>query len=80
MGFEGVVERQYQWPSNTWLRGKKNKTLGLWTLTNWLGGLSAASVAMMTGFLSMSPEVVVLALVDVRRDMKDKSIHSYYPM
>jgi len=79
-GFEGVVERQYQWPSNTWPRGKKNKTLGLWMLANALDGLNAVSMAIMTRVLGMSPEAVELALVDVRRDVKDKSIHAYYPM
>ena len=79
-GFEDVVERRYQWPSNTWPKGKKNKTLGLWTLTNALDGLNAVSMAMMTRVLGMSPEAVELDLVDVRRDMKDKSIHAYYPM
>lgn len=79
-GFEAVVERRYQWPMNTWPKGKKNKILGLWTLTNGLDGLNAVSMAMMTRVLGMSPEAVELMLVDVRRDMKDKSIHSYYPM
>jgi hypothetical protein len=78
--FEGVVERRYHWPSNTWPKGKKNKTLGLWTLTNGLDGLSAVSMAIMTRALGISPDAVEMLLVDVRRDMKNKSIHAYYPV
>jgi hypothetical protein len=79
-GFESVVERQYQWPSNPWPKGEKNKILGLWMLTNSLDGLNAVSMAMMTRVLGMSPEAVELVLVDVRRDIRNKSIHAYYPM
>ena len=80
VGFESVVERRYHWPSNTWPRGKKNKTLGLWTLTNGLDGISAVSMAIMTRVLGISPDAVEMLLVDVRRDMKNKSIHAYYPV
>ena len=79
-GFEGVVERRDHWPSNTWPRGKKNKTLGLWTLTNGLDGPRAVSMAIMTRVLGISPDAVEILLVDVRHDMKNKSIHAYYPV
>jgi Methyltransferase domain len=79
-GFEEVVERIYYWPSNPWPKGKKNKMLGLWTMTNTLDAVNAISMAMMTRVLGMSPEEVELMCVDVRKDIKDKSIHAYYPM
>jgi hypothetical protein len=60
-------------------RGKRTR-VKVWTLTNGLGGPSAPSLAMMTKVLGMSPEAVELGLVDLRRDMKDESLHMYYPM
>jgi hypothetical protein len=79
-GFENVKERKYQWPTNTWPRGKKNKTLGLWALMNILDGVSAVSMAIMTRVLGMSPEAVELVLVEVRNDLRNKSIHAYFPV
>ena len=79
-GFEDVVERIYYWPMNPWPKGKRNKTLGLWAMTNGLDALPAVSMALMTRVLGMKPEEVELVLVDVRRDMQNRSIHAYSPM
>lgn len=80
VGFENVVERRFHWPMNTWPKGKKNKQLGIWTLSNGLSGLNAVSNAVLTRGLGMSPEEVESLLVDVRLDFKNKHIHAYYPM
>ncbi|KAF4631699.1 hypothetical protein G7Y89_g6432 [Cudoniella acicularis] len=79
-GFECVVERQFKWPSNTWPKGKKQKTLGMWQLANGLDGLSAVSMAIMTRMHGMTREEVEVGMVDVRRDLRDKSIHGYVPV
>lgn len=65
---------------NPWPKGKRNKTLGLWAMTNGLDALPAVSMALMTRVLGMKPEEVELVLVDVRRDMQNRSIHAYSPM
>ena len=80
VGFEEVVENKFAWPVNTWPKGRKQKTMGLWMLTNALEGMSAISMAMMTRSLGMPSDEVELMLVDVRRDAKDKSVHSFFPV
>ena len=80
VGFEDVTEIQLRWPGNSWPKGEKQKTMGVLMLTNGLNGLSAISMAAMTRTLGMSADQVEKNLVDVRRDMRDKSIHTYYPM
>ena len=79
-GFEAVVERRFAWPSNTWPKGRKQKTLGLWSMSNNLEGVSAISMAIMTRAHGMSREEVEVVLVDVRRDIQDRSIHAYTPV
>ncbi|KAJ9665077.1 hypothetical protein H2201_004737 [Coniosporium apollinis] len=79
-GFVDVVEIKYKWPQNTWPKGKRDKELGMWTLANILEGLQGFSLALMTRFLGLSAEEVELLLVDVRKDMRNRDIHSYWPM
>ncbi|KAG9237014.1 S-adenosyl-L-methionine-dependent methyltransferase [Amylocarpus encephaloides] len=79
-GFEGVTERQFKWPSNTWPKGKKQKLLGMWSMANFLDGLPSVSMAIMTRAHGMSREEVEIGMVDVRKDIKDKSIHGYVPV
>lgn len=80
VGFVDIVERKMQWPQNTWPKGEKNKTLGLWTLTNALDAVVSVSTALLIRVMGMSQEEVELMMVGVRKDMKDKSIHCYYPV
>lgn len=79
-GFVDVVERQFQWPFNTWPRGKHHKTLGLWYNQDMQEGVSGMAMATFTRALKMSPEAVELFLVDVRKDLNDRRIHAYLPM
>lgn len=80
VGFENVVERRFMWPVNSWPKGKKQKTMGMWMAHNALEGLPAISMAIMTRVLGMSKEECEMVMVGVRKDIKNKSIHSYQPM
>lgn len=80
VGFVNVVERLFMWPSNTWPKGKKHKTMGLWMYNNALSGAEAISMALLTRAFGMTAAEVEVGLVDVRKDMKNRSIHSYTPV
>lgn len=80
VGFEDVVENVLAWPVGTWPKGKKQKTMGLWTMTNALEGAPAIGMALLTRTLGMPAEEVELLLMDLRKDIKDRSIHSYFPV
>src|SRR5436305_14508095 len=79
-GFENVREVMYKWPMNQWPKDRKFKTLGTWSLQNMLDGLHAFSIALFTRALGWSAEEVEVFLVDVRNDVLNKRIHSYWPM
>lgn len=79
-GFVNVTSVLLKWPQNDWPKEKKFKVLGMWCLQNILQGLDGFSFAFFTRGLGWTKEEVDVFLVDVRKDMKDTKIHSYWPM
>ncbi|KAG8157081.1 hypothetical protein KVR01_013071 [Diaporthe batatas] len=77
MGFEGVVERHGVCAFNTWPRGDKNKLLGAMCCQNLLEGVQSMSLALFTRVLGWSSEDVLAFLVDVKKDLMNRKIHSY---
>ncbi|PMD30364.1 S-adenosyl-L-methionine-dependent methyltransferase [Hyaloscypha variabilis F] len=79
-GFEDVQEFHGAWPSNTWPRDKHHKLLGAWQNQNFMEGVHAISVAVLTRGLGMTPQEVEVLLIGVRRDLCDRNIHCYNPV
>lgn len=68
------------WPMNTWPKNKKMKEIGRWQCSNFTNGASGISMALFTRLLGWSAEEVEVFLIDVKREMKDTSIHVYWEM
>ncbi|KAK3680775.1 S-adenosyl-L-methionine-dependent methyltransferase [Podospora appendiculata] len=79
-GFTNVMERVHKWPQNAWAKDKKHKEIGAWSELNFTEGLNAMSVALLTRGLGWTAEEVEILLIDVRKDIKNKSIHAYWPI
>jgi len=79
-GFVNVVQREYKMPINTWPKDEQYKTIGAWCLENFLSGLEAMSLMLLTNVLGWSVEDVQLLLVGVRKDFKNRQIHAYFPV
>ena len=79
-GFVDVVEVVHKWPSNTWPKDPDYKELGMWQYTNVLQGLQGFTMAPFTRGLGWSPQEVEVFLVDVRKDLKNRKIHAYWPI
>ncbi|KAK3985306.1 Phosphoethanolamine N-methyltransferase 1 [Cladorrhinum sp. PSN332] len=79
-GFVNVQEKLYKWPTNSWAKDKKFKEIGMWTEENFCGGIYGLSVALFTRALGWSTEELEVFLVDVRKDLRNRSIHAYWPM
>jgi hypothetical protein len=80
IGFVDVVQKVFAWPGNTWPKQPKMKVLGQWCLRNGLEGVESVSMAMLTRAGGLSGEEVERFLGDVKRDMRDRRIHSYVPV
>ncbi|RGP69176.1 methyltransferase domain-containing [Fusarium sporotrichioides] len=79
-GFVDVVETIYKWPTNPWPRDLKFKEMGTWNYENLGNGASGLSLALFTRALGWTAEQVEVFLVDVRRDMKNRAIHGWWPI
>ena len=54
--------------------------VGMWNHENIAGGLFGVSVALFTRGLGWTAEELEIFLVNVRNEMKDTKIHSYFPL
>ncbi|KAF5591101.1 methyltransferase [Fusarium pseudoanthophilum] len=84
-GFVDVNIVKRKWPLNRWPKDPKHKQIGTWAQQNTLDALAALSLAVFTrpdgqGGLGWSKEEVEVFLTDVRKDIKDVNIHSYWPI
>ncbi|KAF2663539.1 S-adenosyl-L-methionine-dependent methyltransferase [Microthyrium microscopicum] len=76
LGFEDVVEKLYYWPTSGWAKGEYYKALAAYWQVNLVGGLEGISMKVMTG-LGWKEDDVRIFLEEVRKDVKDTSIHAY---
>ncbi|KAN0088992.1 S-adenosyl-L-methionine-dependent methyltransferase [Hyaloscypha variabilis] len=79
-GFVDVVEVIYKWPLNRWPANKHMKEIGLWAHEVTISNLSGLSIALFTHGLGWRIEELEVFLADVRKDMKNSRIHSYWPI
>lgn len=79
-GFEGVHEYHYKWPSNDWPRDASYKELGSWNHQNIVTGLQGFLMAALTRGLGWGPEEVNVLAAEAKKDMRDRSVHAYWPM
>ncbi|KAF6815903.1 methyltransferase domain-containing protein [Colletotrichum plurivorum] len=80
VGFTDVSMSLYKWPSNAWPKETKYKELGIWNGENMAAGLEAFSMAPFTRAHGWTKAEVDVFLVDVRKDMKNRAIHAYWPI
>lgn len=79
-GFEDIVEVQRKWPTNNWPRDREFKELGILAYANIAGGLEGLSLAHFTRGLQWTPDRTRLFCMQTRDDLRDTTIHAYWPM
>lgn len=79
-GFINIHETVYKWPMNTWPLAKKDKIVGAWTMENFSNGVQGFTMAYFSRVLGWSQEAVEVFLVGVRKELKDRRKHGYFPM
>jgi SAM-dependent methyltransferase len=80
VGFKDIQVKKFAVPGSPWARGKEEKLLGAMQMTNNLEGISGLTMGVYTKALGWPREAVELFLVDVRKDMLNRNIHSYLTM
>ncbi|RSM16172.1 hypothetical protein CDV31_004635 [Fusarium ambrosium] len=84
-GFVDVHVVQRKWPMNRWPKARIYKQIGMWANQNTMDALAAISLAVFTrpegqGGLGWTSEELEVFLIEVRKDIKDHTIHSYWPI
>ena len=79
IGFENVVEKRFYWPTSPWPKGKYFKEIAMYFQEDLLRGLEGISLKVM-GQLGWSAEDIKAVVPAVRDDIKNTSIHGYFPM
>ncbi|CAI0643115.1 unnamed protein product [Colletotrichum noveboracense] len=79
-GFEDVVLQRFKWPSNPWPKDPYYKKIGEWNFHNFVDAAEAMAIAPLTRAHGYTKEEVQVFLIDVRKNMRDPSIHSYMPI
>ncbi|KFY95488.1 hypothetical protein V498_03326 [Pseudogymnoascus sp. VKM F-4517 (FW-2822)] len=77
-GFVDVEEHILKLPVGIWPKDKRHKNIGMFEMVNMDEGIEGLSLMLFTRALKWTREEVLMFLMEVRRDAKDKSIHSYY--
>jgi len=80
IGFTDVVMVKNKWPLNTWPKDKKYKDIGMWSCENITSGAAAFSYILLTHGLGWTREAIDVFLVEVRKGIRDRSIHAYLPV
>ncbi|RJE18621.1 Methyltransferase [Aspergillus sclerotialis] len=76
-GFKDVREEIYKIPTNPWAKQPRMKELGRFQQVNFLEGMEAHTLALLTRVLGWDAIEVQLLLAEVRKELTDRSIHSY---
>ncbi|KAK6597585.1 methyltransferase domain-containing protein [Botrytis cinerea] len=77
-GFEAVVEKKYKIPSNPWPKDPRLKLIGAFEQENFMTGLEGMSLRTLDK-LGWSLEDSKLFLGEVKKEIKNRRKHPYYP-
>lgn len=79
-GLVNVVEKKFALPTSPWAKGKEEKFLGALQQMNTLQGIEAITTSVFSKGLGWTSEQIDEFLVEVKKDVADKRIHSFIPM
>jgi len=78
VGFVDVQEHILKLPVGPWPKDPRLKRVGTFESINMTTGIQGLTMMLFTRTLGWTREQVELFLMDVRKDVKNRNIHSYY--
>ncbi|OHW95450.1 methyltransferase domain-containing protein [Colletotrichum incanum] len=79
VGFKDVALQSFKWPSNPWPQDPHHKRIGEWNFHNFFEAAEGLAMASLTRAHKWTSEKVQVFLVGVRKDMRDRNVHSHFP-
>lgn len=77
-GFEDIREKFFKLPFNSWPKDQKMKDIGRHQCVNNMEGLEGWSMALFTRVLGWEQQQVLDYLVNVKKELKNRSVHAYW--
>lgn len=78
-GFVDISLKIFKLPINTWPKDTRMKVLGAWEMENLLSGMEVMTMRVFVKALGWTEEEVMVFLVNVRKEVKDRNIHAWWP-
>ncbi|KAF4872792.1 putative methyltransferase tdiE [Colletotrichum siamense] len=79
-GFVDVKMAVHKWPTNPWPKDPEYKALGMWAHDNFDTAFESFTMAPLTRAHGWTKEEVQILLMEVRQDLRNRSIHAYWPV
>ncbi|KAI8165145.1 Secondary metabolism regulator LAE1 [Colletotrichum sp. SAR 10_86] len=79
-GFVDVKMAVHKWPTNSWPKDPEYKLLGMWAHDNFDTAFESFTMAPLTRAHGWTKEEVQILLMEVRQDLRNRSIHAYWPV
>ncbi|KAF9872946.1 UMTA methyltransferase [Colletotrichum karsti] len=79
-GFTNVFHRRYKAPMGPWAADPVYKDIGMLNLAQLLEGLEAFSLRLFCGVLQRTREEVLVELVNVRKELKQRAFHGLFDL
>lgn len=77
-GFVDVTEHRYKLPIGGWSKDKKLKELGMYNRLYWEQGIEGWCLFLLTRYLGWRYEEVMVYVAQMRKMLKDKTVHAYH--
>jgi hypothetical protein len=79
-GYTEVVEKRFPWPLGAWPSDERLKEIGRWNVRNWEEGIEGWVLAIFTRVLGWSYQEVQDFLAEVKRKVRDRTLHYYHEL
>ena len=79
-GLVNVETKYFKMPIGPWPKDTQLRQAGLFGLVNLLDGLQGLSLKIFTDLLGYSVDELEVLLMECRKDVRSRSVHSYYPV
>lgn len=79
-GFKDVTEKVFDLPLGDWPEDRRLKEVGMFQRFQMVEGIHGIAFGLLTRIAGWRPERVEAFLAGVRREMKDRNVHSLYKL
>lgn len=77
-GFDHVTEHKYKIPIGGWSKDQRLKEVGMYNRLHWEQGIEGWCMFLLTNYLHWRVEEVMVYVAEMRKMLRNKSVHGYH--